>query len=579
MHDTQLALCFNSFMKPPWFDAFLRELEIARAEETAPPPVELTENEKQVAHYRRLFEHTLEMAEQQEETIEYAVEELAKAKEESARKDALIEQLKITIAKQQRELFGTSSEHASRLQDQPELQLDEPQPIPTEVSATEQPIIIQAANAIAIERKKPARKHFGDDLPRERVVIPSPTYCECCGGSHLTKLGEDITETLEVIPRTWKVVQTVREKFSCRNCEKISQSPAPFHVTPRGWAGPNLLAMILFEKFGQHQPLNRQRDRYAREGVDLSLSTLSDQVGVCCSVLHPLFELIEDHTFQAERLHGDDTTVPVLAKGKTSIGRSWIYVRDDKPFNGPAPPAAVFYYSPDRKGEHPQAHLATYNGILQADAYGGYGQLYEDGSIVEAGCWAHARRKFFVLADVRVPQEYAYIQPMAAEAVRRIDALMATERAINGLTADERFAVRQEFSVPLVAELETWMRGERAKLSKHSPVAKAIDYLLKRWPSFVRFLEDGRICMTNNAAERGVRGIALGRKSWLFVGSDCGGDRAAIMYSLIVTAKLNGVDPQAWLADVLGRIAGHPAKRLGELLPWNWQAARQAQVS
>ena len=367
----------------------------------------------------------------------------------------------------------------------------------------------------------------------------------------------------------------------------------------RGWAGPSLLAMILFEKFGQHQPLNRQAERYAKEGVPISLSTLADQVGGCTAVLRPIFERLEAHVLAAERLHGDDTTVPVLARGKTDTARSWVYVRDDRPFGGPAPPAAVFYYSRDRRGEHPQSHLATYAGILQADAGacpraghrpdpgGGYGKLYEPGrcpgAIVEAACWVHARRNFFVLADLtrnaqrkaqgRMP---AVVSPLALEAVRRIDALFDIERMINGHAADQRKAVRQQRSAPLVADLKAWMREQRAKLSRANDVAKAMDYLLKRWAAFTRFLDDGRICLSNNAAERALRGIALGRKSWLFAGSDRGGQRAAAMYSLIITAKMNDVDPQAWLAEILARIAGHSVHRIDELLPWNWQSSAPA---
>ena len=340
--------------------------------------------------------------------------------------------------------------------------------------------------------------------------------------------------------------------------------------------------MILFEKFGQHQPLNRQAERYAKEGVPLSLSTLADQVGGCTAALTPLFRRLEAHVLRAERLHGDDTRVPVLAKGKTDTGRIWVYVRDDKPFGGPAPPGAVFYYSRDRAGAHPQAHLATYSGILQADAYSGYGKLYEagrrPGPILEAGCWVHGRRPFFVMADLaenarRQAQgkKPAVISPLALEAVRRIDSLFAIERAINGESAERRRAVRQELSAPIVADLEAWMREHRAKLSRGHDLAKAMDYMLKRWAVFTRFLDDGRICLSNNAAERALRGIALGRKSWLFAGSDRGGERAAVMYSLIVTAKMNDVDPQAWLTDVLGRIAEHPVQQLDELLPWNWR--------
>jgi transposase len=501
--------------------------------------------------------------------------------------EALIAHMKLQIEKLRRELYGQRSERSARLLEQMELQLEE-----LEAAAGEDELLAELAAAkttrvAAFTRKRPARKPFPEHLPRERVVVPGPTSCPCCGGTRLSKLGEDVTETLEAIPRQWKVIETVRERFSCRDCETISQPPAPFHVTPRGWAGPNLLAMILFEKYGQHQPLNRQAERYAREGVPLSLSTLADQVGACAAVLMPVWKRLEAHVLAAERLHGDDTTVPVLAKGKTDTGRLWTYVRDDKPFGGPAPPAAVFYYSRDRAGEHPQAHLANYAGILQADAYGGYGKLYTSGrspgDILEAACWVHARRPFFIMADLaenarRKAQgkKAAVISPLALEAVRRIDALFEIERAINGQSAHQRKAVRQELSALLVADLETWMRAQRAKLSRGNDIAKAMDYMLKRWDAFTRFLHDGRICLSNNAAERAVRGIALGRKSWLFCGSDRGGRRAAIMYSLIVTAKLNDIDPQAWLADILARIADHPAHRLDELLPWNWRSQAPA---
>jgi transposase len=273
----------------------------------------------------------------------------------------------------------------------------------------------------------------------------------------------------------------------------------------------------------------------------------------------------------AERLHGDDTTVPVLARGKTITGRVWVYVRDDLPFGGRTPPGAIFYYSPDRGGKHPCSHLKNYAGILQADAYAGFNDLYHEarkpGPIIEAACWAHGRRKLFVLAEVAKA-------PLAIEAVRRIDAIFDVEREINGLTAEQRLAIRQVRVAPLVASLEQWMRAERGRLSRHADVAKAMDYMLKRWDAFTRFLDDGRICLTNNAAERGLRGIALGRRSWLFAGSDRGGERAAAMYSLIVSAKLNDVDPRAWLADVLARIADHPVQRLHELLPWNWRESR-----
>jgi transposase len=516
--------------------------------------------------------------------------ELAIAKAKASEDEALIAHQHLQIAKLTRQLYGARSERRVRLLDQMELAFEELASSASEDEIAAERAVAKTTNVVAFTRKRPARQPFPAHLPRERVVEPAPTACLCCGGARLRKLGEDITETLEVIPRQWKVIQHVREKFTCRDCEKISQAPAPFHVIARGWAGPSLLAMILFEKFGQHQPLNRQAERYTREGVPLSLSTLADQVGACCAVLTPLLRRIEAHVFAAERLHGDDTTVPVLAKGKTDTGRLWTYVRDDRPFDGQGPPAAMFYYSRDRRGEHPQAHLADYAGILQADAFSGYNKLYEvdrkPGPIVAAGCWAHARRPFFALADIAETarrkaqgKTTAVISPLALEAVRRIDALFDIERAINGESAERRRVVRQESSAPLIADLELWLREQRAKLSRGNDLAKAMDYLLKRWPSFTRFLADGRICLSNNAAERAMRGVALGRRSWLFAGSDRGGQRAAAMYSLITTAKLNGVDPQAWLADVLSRIADHPAHGIDELLPWNWQppaAHRQA---
>ncbi len=481
--------------------------------------------------------------------------------------EAVIAHLKLLIAKLKQEKFGASAERGRKL-DQLELQLEE-----VEANVAEDQTAAQAKTSRedgaqrSPDRRKPVRGPFPAHLPRERVVIPGPAACPCCQGK-LAKLGEDITETLEAVPRSWKVVQTVREKFTCRACEAISQAPAPFHVIARGRAGPSLLAMILEAKYGQHLPLNRQSETYAREGIDLDVSTMADWVGACTATLSPLVTLIEDHVLAAARIHGDDTTVPVLAKGRTVTGRLWTYVRDDRPFGGPAPPAAMFFYSRDRGGEHPSRHLARYAGILQADAYSGYAALYDParkpGPITEAACWAHGRRYLFKLADLAKA-------PLAIEAVRRIDAVFAIERDLNGLPTGERLVARARDVAPLVTDLESWMKAERGRLSRHADVAKAMDYMLKRWSAFSRFVEDGRICMTNNAAERALRGVALGRKSWLFAGSDRGGERAAAIYSLIVTAKLNDVDPRAWLADVLGRIANHSTCRLSELLPWNWR--------
>src|SRR5277367_2044052 len=510
-----------------------------------------------------------------------AAAELAIARAKASQDMALIAHQKLRIARLERQLYGQRSERSARLIEQSAFMFEEPRAEATEDELAAEAAVARTTIVTGFTRQRPERNTFPEHLPRERVVIDPPTTCECCGGNRLRKLGEDVTRTLESRPRQWKVIETVREKFTCRDCQKISQAPSPFHVVSRGWAGPSLLAMIVFEKFGQHQPLNRQAERYALEGVPIPLSTMADAVGSVCAALDPLRRLVEAHVMAAERLHGDDTTVPVLATGKTDTGRCWIYLRDDRPFGGTGPPAAIFYYSRDRRGEHPQRHLAGYAGILQADAYDGYNKLYvpgrRPGLILEAACWVHARRPFFAMADIEenarrkaAGKKEIALSPIAIEIVRRIDALFEIERSINGKSAEQRLAERRTLSRPLVDDLHVYMRAQAARLARGHDLAKAINYILKRWAAFTLFLEDGRVCLSNNAAERGLRGIALGRKSWLFCGSDCGGQRAAAMYSLIVTAKMNDVDPQAWLADVLARIAGHPAHRLDELLPWNW---------
>jgi transposase len=510
--------------------------------------------------------------------------EMARVKASASSAEVLIAHLKLAIEKLKRELRGSRSERTKKLIDQMELELEE-----LEASATQDEIAAERAARASGQttvpahiRRKPVRKPFPEHLPRERVIVPGPTTCSCCGSTKLAKLGETITETLESPPRQWKVIQYVREKFTCRACEKISQAPAPFHVIARGHAGPSLLAMILYSKFALHQPLNRQSDEYAREGIDLPLSTLADYVGECTAILQPLHHLLQAHVFAGERIHGDDTPVPLLAKIKTKLARLWTYVRDDRPFGGKDPPAAVFYFSRDRLGAHPEQHLTHYGGILQADAFAGYGGLYRSerkpAPIIEAACWSHSRRKLFVLADIaskaRKNKPFV-ISPIAFEAVQKMDAIFALERTISGAPPEQRLAVRQTQIKPLVDDFHEWMKIERAKLSRHAPVAKAMDYMLKRWEAFTRFLEDGRICLTNNAAERALRGIAIGRKSWLFAGSERGGERAAIMYSFVETCKLNQVDPRAWLADVLARIADHNIKDLAALLPWNWAAEQQ----
>ena len=496
-----------------------------------------------------------------------------KAEARSSELDAQIATLKLTIAKMKRDAFGTSSEKGARLLDQLEMQLGELVATASEgrvAAAIERPM---AASEEA--HQKLARRPLDAKLPRERIVHTAPCACRHCGSAKIRKLDEKIAETLEHVPATWKVIQHVREVFTCRDCEKITEAPAPSHPIARGRAGPQLLAEVLTNKYRAHLPLNRQSDLYAAQGVDLDVSTLADWVGACAATLAPIVSEIEKHVLAAERVHADDTTVPVLAKSKCTTARLWAYVRDDRPFAGSAAPAVLLHYSRDRSGEHPERHLATYSGFMQADAYSGYNGLYVEGRrpgvIIEAACWAHGRRKFFELADLQKA-------PVAIEAVRRIDELFAIEREINGKNPAERHAVRQDRSKPLVDALETWLRGERKKLSSKAPVAKAIDDSLKRWRAFTRFLDDGRLCLSNNAAERAVRGIAVGRRNWTFCGSDSGGHRAAAMFTLIETCKLNDVDPRAWLADVLARIADHPAKQITDLLPWNWKADRDGKA-
>jgi transposase len=548
---------------------------------------ELSNLTDDVAALKQVLKMALAKASAAEQKHLDAAAELAVAKAMASEDKALIAHQALRIAKLERQLYGPRKERSAQLQDQMEFELEE-----LEASATEDEIAAELAVAktttvAGFVRKRPEpRTTFPDHLPRERVVIDPPTACACCGGNRLRKLGEDVTRTLESIPRQWKVIETVREKFTCRDCEKVSQTPAPFHAIPRGWAGPSLLAMILYEKFGAHQPLNRLCERYALEGVPIPLSTMADAVGAACLALRPILTSLERHVFSAERLHGDDTTVPVLAAGKTDIARCWVYVADDKPFGGTSPPAAMFYYSRDRSGEHPQAHLAKWSGIFQADAFSGYGKLYapdrKPGAIQQAGCWSHARRPFFIHADLQEAarrraksNKPVVVSPIALEVVLQIDSLFDIEREINGQSPEKRRAIRQDQSKPIVEALRIYLEEKRNDFPRTHDLHKAINYMLKRWTAFTLFLDDGRVCLSNNAAERALRGIALGRRSWLFCGSDRGGQRAAAVYSLIVSCKMNDVDPHAWLADVLERIAAHPAHRIDELLPWNWKMSRE----
>lgn len=483
-----------------------------------------------------------------------------------------LERLKLMLAKARREAFGQSSERGKLLIEQLELAIED---IEETQAVEETKAEIAAPEATRERRARTPRgpRKLPDNLPVERVVEPRPCVCGKCGSARLHKLGEVVSKTLECEPRRWKIIEHVREKFSCRDCEAITEPPAPSHPIPRGFAGPSLLAMILVAKFLLHQPLNRQAATYAREGIELDATTMADRVGACVVTLEPVIGALRAHVLAAARIHADDTTVPVLAKLKTKTGRIWVYLRDDRPFGGKDPPAAFFEYSRSRHGEYPTKHLAGWAGVMQADAFAGFNELYDGRRlpepIIEAACWAHGRRKFFEFAKLSK-------SPMAMEAVRRIDELFEIERDINGKPPDERKAVRQERSKPLVVALESWLREQRARLSPKHDLVKAINYSLNHWTAFTRFLDDGCICLSNNAAERALRGVAVGRRNWTFAGSDSGGQRAAAAYTLIETCKMNDVDPQAWLAHVLAVLPDHPAKRIDELLPWEWKARQQA---
>jgi transposase len=500
-----------------------------------------------------------------------------------ASRDETIAKLIAEITRLKRWQYGRSSERMSELVAQLQLALGDlpiPEPIPEPVAPTASPGDTvprndstqdsKGKNVLPLRRKA---RVFPSHLPR-RTVVHAPPTCDCpaCGGV-LRPLGEDVSEMLNYIPGSFEVIRHVRPKLSCGHCANVTQALAPSRPIARGMAAAGLLAQVLVAKYADHCPLYRQAGIYRRSGIDLDRATLASWVGESARLLAPLAQAIGKYVRQGEKIHTDDTPAPVLepGRGKTRTARLWTYVRDDRPAGSRAPPAVWYQYSPDRKGERPRTHLRGYTGILQADAYSGYDHLYRDGSIVEAACWAHARRKFYDVLQVDA-------SPIATDAMRRIGLLYAIEREIRGLSPAVRRAVRQERSAPILADLRTWLEATLLQLSAKSGLAKAIHYSLVRWPALTRYCEDGRIEIDNNTAERAIRPLVLGRRNYLFAGSDGGGQSAAAIYTLIGTARLNDIEPFAYLHAVLERIADHPINRIDQLLPWRLELVRDERL-
>lgn len=505
---------------------------------------------------------------------------LGEALSASKAKDLRIEKLEHQLTVLRRARFGRSSEKLDRQIEQLELIIGDLEETRAEDEARED----AAAGVAGGEQEPPQRRRRGPKkplpahLPRETVRHEPSPCCLACGGTKLSVIGEDCREVLEYVPGHFKVVVHVRPKLSCRACEKIAQAPAPPMPIERALPGPKLLAHIAVSKFCDHAPLYRQADIYARAGVELDRATMAEWMGALAFSLRPLAMRIGEHVRAGASLFADDTTVPVLdpGRGKTKTGRLWALVRDERPWGSRAPPAVLYRYSPDRRGEHARSLLDGCAGFLHADGYSGFGKLFApdpatgQARLTEVACWAHARR---YLWDVREGS------PAAQQALLRIAELFAIEEEISGRPPEARLARRQDQIVPKLAELKAFLEAILARISQKSKVAEAIRYSTGRWDALCRFAADGRLEMTNNAAERAMRTPVLGRKNWLFAGSDEGGERAAVFYTLLASAKLNDLDPEAWLADIVERIGEHPANRIDQLLPWNWIPADRRQAA
>jgi transposase len=473
---------------------------------------------------------------------------------------AEVDRLRLIIQRLQRTQFGRRSERLDG--DQLALGLED---LDADVARAQASYRTVAVDHAEIE---PARRQaLPDHLSREDITfdVDEGRLCPCCGGA-LHMIGETVSEMLDFVPARLRVLRIRRPKYGCRACGTIHQAAAPERPIARGMASPGLLAHVLVSKYCDHTPLYRQTQIFARHGVEIDRSTLANWVGGACWWLEPLQARLAAHVFGSGKIFADDTPIPVLdpGRGRTKMGRLWVYTRDDRPWGGPDPPAAVYFYSPDRKAERPASHLEGFQGILQVDGYAGFERLTAGGDIVLAACWAHARRKLYDLHK-------ATGSPIAAEALRRIAELYAIEKTIRGRTAEERLTVRNAQSRPLVEAMKPWLETELGRIPGRGGLAEAIRYTLSRWTALCRFLDDGRIDLDNNPVERAIRPVALGRKNHLFAGSDGGGARWATVCALITTAKLNDVEPFAYLRDILERMTdGHPMSRLDDLLPWNW---------